>query len=73
MIRRDMTYRVVPLHSAEADDARLGATVEERLRMVRELSRMAWASSGRPLPEYERREMPVRIRSLHDHDEPRPA
>ena len=59
-----MTYRVVALSSAEASDARLGNTVAERLQMVSDLSRMAWAASGRPLPVYSRAEMPVHLSTL---------
>ena len=66
MTRGKMTYRVVPLRSAEARDAHLGRTVAERLEMVRELSRLAWAASGRPFPSYSRAEMPVRLSALRD-------
>ncbi|HEX9484511.1 MAG TPA: hypothetical protein VF929_08010 [Gemmatimonadaceae bacterium] len=66
MRARQMTYRVVSLHSDEARDARLGSTVEERLAMLRELSRMAWFASGRALPVYSRAEMPVRLVRLSD-------
>jgi hypothetical protein len=50
-----MTYRVVALGSMEASDPRLGTTAAERLEMLAELSRLAWTASGRPFPEYERR------------------
>lgn len=70
MTRREMTYRVVALESAEARDARLGSTVAERLAMLAELSRLAWAASGRPLPRYERRDMPVRLAALRDQGGP---
>jgi hypothetical protein len=39
----------------EASDPRLGTTAAERLEMLAELSRLAWTASGRPFPEYERR------------------
>lgn len=61
MPRANLTYRVVPARSPEAQDARLGATAEERLRMVAELSRMAWIESGRPFPQYTRATMPIRL------------
>src|SRR5258708_39540218 len=66
MRARQMTYRVVSLHSDEARDARLGSTVEERLAMLRELSRMPSFVSVRACPVYSRAEMPVRlVRLLH--------
>ncbi len=70
MARRQMTYRVVSLHDSKARDARLGATVAERLEMVRELSLMAWAASGRPFPSYTRSEMPIRLAKLADQGGP---
>jgi hypothetical protein len=37
----------------------MGGTVDERIAMVSELSRMAWATSGRPRPAYSRDQMPI--------------
>ena len=62
--RRKMTVRIVPLGSQEAGDARVGGTVAERLALVTELSHRAWALTGRPLPSYTRRTMPVRLTTL---------
>ena len=70
MTRREMTYRVVALESAEARDARLGTTAAERLDMLAELSRLAWSASGRAFPQYERRNMPVRLSRLRDQGGP---
>jgi hypothetical protein len=70
MQRRNLTYRVVPLESDEARDARLGSTVNERLDMVIELSRAAWIASGRPFPQYERHNMPIRLSRLSDQGGP---
>jgi hypothetical protein len=64
MLRRHLTYRVVPLNSAEAADPRLGRDAAERLRMLAELSRMAWVESGRPFPQYTRATMPMRFSTL---------
>ncbi len=36
-------------------------TVGERMMMVWPMTCDAWASAGRPMPAYSRREMPVRI------------
>ena len=62
-----MTARVVPLSSAEAGDARMGGTLEQRLAAVAELTAEAWRLAGRPLPTYTRATMPVAIASLKDH------
>ena len=66
MRRRDMTYRVVPLTSQAAGDARLGTTAAERLAMVRELSRIAWIAGGRTLPSYARADIRIRLSALRD-------
>ena len=62
--RSKMTVRIVPLQSDEASDARVGGTVDERLALVAELSRRIWAITGRPVPSYTRRTMPVKITTL---------
>lgn len=36
-------------------------TAGERMMMVEQMTNDAWASAGLPLPQYSRREMPVRI------------
>lgn len=36
-------------------------TVAERLAMTWQMTLDAWASAGRPLPSYSRRDMPVRV------------
>jgi hypothetical protein len=69
-MRREMTYRVVPLTSLEASVPPRGATVDERLKMVRELSIAAWTSTGRPFPRYTRSTMPVRVTRLCDQGGP---
>ena len=65
-----MTYRVVPLRSADASDAALGTTGAQRLGMVFELSLMAWAAGGRVLPVYTRADMPIRLSRLSDQGGP---
>ncbi len=64
--RRRMTARIVPLGSDEAGDARVEGTPAERVALVTELSERAWRLTGRPVPEYTRRDMPVRLSSLAD-------
>lgn len=36
-------------------------TAAERMAMVTELTRQAWAVANRPWPDYERADMPVRV------------
>ena len=36
-------------------------TMAERMMMVERMTNDAWASAGRPIPRYSRREMPVRV------------
>jgi hypothetical protein len=62
--RSGMTVRIVPLHSEEAGDGRVGGTATERLVLMSDLSRRVWALSKRPLPSYTRRTMPVKLTSL---------
>jgi len=62
-----MTARVVPLTSAEAADARMGGSVEERLAAVVELTAEAWRLAGRRLPTYTRATMPIVVATLQDH------
>jgi len=62
--RRPISARVVALGSAEAGDARMGGTVDERVAAVTVLTLEAWRLSGRPWPSYTRETMPVVIRRL---------
>ena len=64
--RSQMTVRIVPLTSDEAGDARVEGTPDERLAVLAELSRRAWQLTGRPMPQYSRRTMPVRVTTLAD-------
>lgn len=57
--RRNMTVRVVSLHSLEAGGSRVAGTPSERVALVGVLSADLWARTQRPLPSYERAEMPV--------------
>jgi len=45
----------------EGDDLSATSSVEERLSMMWPLALDAWATSGKPLPTYERSEMPGRV------------
>lgn len=65
--RRDMTVRVVPLHSREAGEATVGGTIAERLALVARLSETSWALTGRPLPAYTRATIPVVVTTLEAH------
>jgi hypothetical protein len=47
-----------------------GTTAEQRLAMMWELVVQAWAIAGKPIPAYERAQMPVRLCRLQDGDRP---
>src|SRR5581483_7518425 len=51
--------RVYRLGSEPGDDLSACTTPEERVAMVAILSRRMWELTGRPVPTYSRREMPV--------------
>lgn len=59
-----MTVRLVPLHSREAGDARVGGSITERLSLVAELSYRSWSLTGKPMPLYTREVMPFRLTTL---------
>lgn len=67
--RSGMQGRVVPLRSAEAGNAHVAGSAADRVALVAELSRRAWALTGRPLPSYTRATMPVRIVRLGEPDD----
>jgi hypothetical protein len=62
--RSQMTVRIVPLNSHQAGDARVSGTAAERVALIAELSRMLWARTGRPLPQYTRSTMPIAFTRL---------
>ncbi|MGQ0814822.1 MAG: hypothetical protein ACT4O1_10205 [Gemmatimonadota bacterium] len=64
--RHNMTVRIVPLHSQEAGDARVGGSMAERLALVAELSRRGWTLAGKPTPAYTRDAMPFRLTTLDE-------
>lgn len=67
--RANWPVRKFRLGEEPADDFS-AYTAGERMMMVWQLTCDAWASAGRPMPRYSRREMPVRIiRRAADHDE----
>lgn len=59
-----MTFRRSDLRSAEAGDSRVAGTITERLALVHTLSLAAWANGRKPLPSYQRSQIPVRIVKL---------
>lgn len=64
--RERAKWRVRIVSLADDDAEPMEGTVEERLRATEELTRQAWALSGRPMPSYTRATMPCRIRRLQD-------
>jgi hypothetical protein len=64
--KRETPVRIVPLHSAEASDAYVEGTIDERLALVSVLSRRAWIATGLPYPSHTRAAIPVVITRLAD-------
>ncbi len=58
---------MVPLHSAEAGDARMGGTADERVAAVMVLTEEAWRLAGRAFPTYTRADIPIARGTLRDH------
>jgi hypothetical protein len=59
--RRSWPIRVYNLGEEPDEDLSATTTAAERVEMVWQLTLDAWASSGRPIPDYPREKMPVRI------------
>jgi hypothetical protein len=58
--RASWPVRVFGLGDEPGDSLVHSTTPEERLAMMWPLTLSAWALAGKPLPDYERRHMPVR-------------
>ena len=59
--RATWPVRVFRLGDEPPDDLSDRTTPEERLAMMWPLAVAAWTAGGRPLPEYPRHRMPVRV------------
>ena len=59
--RRSWPVRKFALGDEPGDDILGNTTTAERLEMVEELSQQAWALSARPLPDYHRSAIPIRV------------
>lgn len=59
--RADMRARLFPLTRHADDDLSASTTAAERLLLVADLTREAWALSKREMPDYPRSELPVRV------------
>ena len=59
--RTSLRVRIFPLGQEPGDDLSATTTAAERLAMVWPLSLEAWTLSGRPMPSYQRHDMPVRV------------
>lgn len=59
--RSTLHAKIFPPGHEPPDDLSDSTTVAERLTMLANLSREAWALTGLPLPAYERHQIPVRI------------
>jgi hypothetical protein len=58
--RRNWPIRKYRLGEEPSDDLRNSTTAEERLQMMWQLAVDAWNLTGRPIPDYNRSEAPVR-------------
>jgi hypothetical protein len=70
-LRRSLTVRIVPLGAERSHDVAAGTTVAQRLALLAELSREGWALSGKPVPQYARSKIPVRVVPLRRMPQPR--
>lgn len=62
-----MTITVKQLGDDSEDED--GLTVDQRIELATELTRMSWELAGRPWPSIPRCQWPIRIRALEDDDE----
>lgn len=53
--------RKLRLGDEPGDDLGASTTAEERIAMMWPLAVEAWSLTGRPMPEYERKDIPVRF------------
>jgi hypothetical protein len=60
-LRKSWPIRTYRLGEEPAEDLSGATTASERLAMMWPLALDAWASTGRPLPDYPRRSAPIRI------------
>ena len=56
------------MHTLESSPPATASTAEERVAMVWPITCDVWALSGREMPTYERKDMPVRVLNLEDVD-----
>lgn len=56
--RRQWPVREFELGAEPARDALDRSTVDQRIAIMWSLAREAWAVAGKPIPKYERRDMP---------------
>ena len=59
--RKSWPVRIYRLGEEPDDDLSATTTATERLEMMWPLAVDAWASSGQPIPDYPRKEAPVRV------------
>jgi hypothetical protein len=59
--RREWPIARYDLGDEPSDDLSDVTTPTERIAMMRELAETAWRLAGRPLPTYERKDIPGRI------------
>lgn len=65
--RTSWPVRIFKLGDEPSDSLAHGTTSEERLAMMWPLALAAWELTGKPLPDYHRRDMPVRYLAPEEH------
>lgn len=65
--RADWPIRRFRLGEEPADDPRSLTTPEERVAVMWQLALDAWASAGRPIPDYPRGKTPIRVIPASEH------
>ncbi len=63
--RASWVGRIVSLDEEGDDDLSSSTTVSERLDMMWRLALDAWASAGKPIPDYTRADTPGRVIRRH--------
>lgn len=65
--RANWPIRRFRLGEEPADDPRSLTTPEERVAVMWQLAKDAWASAGRPIPDYPRERTPIRVIPASEH------
>jgi hypothetical protein len=59
--RAELRARILPLAREGREDGKVFGTPGQRLALIEELTREMWALARKPVPEYPRSEIPVKV------------